>query len=230
LREVFFRQISLLPPGAQEILAEKSLLVAGLGGLGCVVAEALARLGVGTLYLLDSGRVDPPDLNRQILYTWEDLGRPKAEVAAERLGRLFPGLKVYPLGTEIRPGFALPEGVSGAVDALDNWASRFLLEEACWQKRIFLVHAGLNGLFGQVTSLVPGRTPRLSEIFAGARDTEPPPVAIPICLTLGAIQALEAVKLLLGLPGTLVGKLLLVDLVEYRFHLEPLRSPHGEPA
>ena len=232
MKIVFSRQESLLPPGAQEKLAEASLLVAGLGGLGCVVAEALARLGVGTLYLLDNSRVDLPDLNRQIFYTVEDLGRPKVEVAAERLERLLPGLKVNPLGAEIRPGFTLPDEISGAIDALDNWTSRFILEETCWQKGIFLVHAGLNGLFGQITSLVPGKSPRLSEIFAGTRDVESPPVVIPICLVLGAIQALEAVKLLLGVPETLVGKLLLVDLTEYSFHLELLKKPsevrHGD--
>ena len=222
MREIFARQEVLLPPGAQERLAQSTILIAGLGGLGCVVAEALARFGVGTLYLLDDAYVDPPDLHRQILYTKEDLGRAKVEVAAERLRAVWPGLSVVPLKERLGSGFALPEGLSGVVDALDNWASRFILERLCEEKRLFLVHAGLTGLFGQITSILPGKTPRLAEIFAGAKEEKTPPATASICFVLGAIQALEVVKLLLGLPETLVGRLLLVDLWRYQFELLPL--------
>ncbi len=220
MNSIFSRQEKLFPPGAQEKLSRSAILIAGLGGLGCVVAEALARLGVGTLYLVDEDRVDPPGLNRQIFYRWPDIGRPKVEVAAEWLQSLRPGLRVIPLPTSLTPSFPWPEDLSGVVDALDNWASRFLLEDFCETRGLFRVHAGLFGLFGQVTTLVPGKTPRLRDLFAGVQEApSPPPVAVPICMVLGAIQALETVKILLDIPDNLVGKLLLVDLRDYRFEL-----------
>ena len=86
--DIFARNVLHWGEATQQTVADSCVLVAGVGGLGCAVAELLARAGVGTLLLVDSGVIDPPDLNRQILYTAAELGRPKIEVAAEKLAAI----------------------------------------------------------------------------------------------------------------------------------------------
>ncbi len=229
IEEVFSRQLALFPEGFLKVLREKAVLVAGLGGLGCSAAESLARLGIGKLYLLDHDTVDLPALNRQIFYSYKDVGRPKTEVAAERLKDLLPDLEVVPIRKELDETFELPEDVSAVVDAFDNWRSRFLLEKICAKKGVFFVHAGIYGLFGQVTTIVPDETPSLSEVFKGAQERYRPPVAVPICMTLGTIQALEVVKNLLNIKENLAGKLLVIDLLTYTFELIPLKKVEKRP-
>ncbi len=224
--EAFFaRQAAIWGLEGQEELARARLLIVGLGGLGAAAAEILVRLGVGGLYLMDSGRIDPPDLNRQILYTAEDIGRKKVEAARERLSRIRPGVDLHSIPEVLTPATRFPKDICGVIDGLDSFADRFLLDELCQRSGYFLIHAGLSGLYGQVTTLLPGTTPRLPEIFAGAGEPEkPPPAAAPICLTLASIQAVEAVKQILGIEGTLAGRLLLVDLSDYRMEVVPLDS------
>jgi len=222
LKEIFARQQALIPPKDQDRLKDSSLLVAGVGGLGCVAAEILVRSGVGSLYLLDHKVVDAPDLNRQILYTRDDLGQPKVEAACKRLKAIRPEVEIFPLKRPLEAGFVLPPQIVGVIDALDNWSSRFLLDTLCQERGCFLVHAGLDGFFGQVTSIIPGKTPRLSEIFAGAKEEKTVPATAFICFFLGAIQALEAIKLILDWPDTLAGRLLIVDLSLYRWEILPL--------
>ncbi len=219
MRDFWARQKALFSEEDQARLRQSAFLVAGVGGLGCVVAEALARFGVGTLYLVDPARIDPPDLNRQILFVQKDLGRLKVRVAAERLGQIFPHLRIHVLAKSITADFSLPKDIVGAVDALDQWTSRFILNDLCAAREIFLVHAGLKGLFGQVTTVWPGKTPSLRDIFQGATDESHPPATVSTCLVLGALQALEAVKVFLGWEDNLLGRLLLVDLRDYSFEI-----------
>ncbi len=222
MKDFFARQRVLFSKEAQERLSQSSILVAGVGGLGCVAAEALARFGVGTLYLVDPAVVDPPDLNRQIFFTQEDLGRLKVEAAAEKLRSIFDHLRVYSWPKRIDQDFVFPHDISGVIDALDHWPSRFLLDALCARARVFMVHAGLSGFFGQVTSIWSGKSPSLGEIFVGASDEPHPPATVSTCLVLGALQALEAVKLLLGWSENLLGRLLLMDLRDYSFEILPL--------
>ncbi|WP_456434394.1 HesA/MoeB/ThiF family protein [Thermosulfuriphilus sp.] len=224
-RGIFARQLSVISEADHQLLSQAKVLVAGLGGLGAAVSEALVRLGIGGLVLVDPSRIDWPDINRQILYTAEDIGRPKVEVALERLARIRPGVQLWGYQQEIGADFSVPEGISGIVDALDNFRDRFILDKAAKEAEVFLVHAGLNGLLGQVTTILPHRGPRLTEIFAGAEQSSvSPPALAPICLLLGAIEALEVAKIIIGFGGTLVGRLLIVDLLNYRFEIIPLRQ------
>ena len=220
MKEVFSRQTPLWGEEGEEWLRKACVLVAGAGGLGAAVAEALVRLGIGTLYLVDPGKVDLPDLNRQILYAKEDIGRPKVEVARKRLASYGLYSKVIALSEKIDKDFELPPEVDVVVDALDNWESRFALEEACEKKGIPLVHAGLNGHFGQVTTFFPKKTKKLKEIFAGvAESSSPIPAHAPICMVLAGLQTMEVIKLILNRGNPLINKLLMVDLLHSSFEI-----------
>ena len=219
---IWARQKGLFTPEEEARLRAASVLVAGLGGLGSFVAEGLARLGVGGLVLVDPDRVNPSDLNRQILYTAEDIGAFKVEVAKERLLRVRDDLRVEAWVKRITSESSLPPKVDVVVDALDNWEGRFALDALAKEAGLPLVHAGLSGTFGQVTSILPGSPVRLKEIFSGAKEEESPQVSYPICAVLGAIQVEECAKIICGREETLAGRLLLVDLSDYTFELIPL--------
>ncbi len=195
-----------------EVLKNSSLLVAGVGGLGCTVCQLLLRLGVGELYLVDSGIVDEPDLNRQILYDFEDIGSKKAEVAVRKLSSVFPKTRVRALCVDILgDDFRLPNGIMGVVDCLDNWCSRFRLESLAREKGVFLVHAGVKEMYGQITTVFHPDTPSLEEIFGNPPEEDSPQVYPPLVVAVASFQVWETVNALLGAPR-LLGKLLVLDL------------------
>ncbi|WP_457755970.1 HesA/MoeB/ThiF family protein [Thermodesulfatator indicus] len=218
---IFDRQKAILSPEDMARLRTSTIMIAGVGGLGTVVAEGLVRLGIGGLILVDDDRVSPTDLNRQILYTSKDIGEFKAKIARERLLAIRDDVWIEAWVQRIEKKFDIPNKVAGVVDALDNWESRFILADMCEAKRKFLVHAGLSGAFGQVTSFLPGSSPKFKDVFAGAAPEEPA-AFFSICAVLGGIQAFEVVKIICGREDNLVGKLLLVDLLTYHFEVIPL--------
>ncbi len=207
-------------PEAQLKLKRSCVLVAGLGGLGCPSSTYLALAGVGKLILVDRSRVDLSDLNRQFLYGPEDVGKPKAEVAAERISALNPHVEVEARDESLEehniPG--LLEGVDLVVDGLDNWRTRLLVNRACVEKGIPFVHAGVRGFYGQATTVVPGEGPCLRCILKAVPPEEDVvPVLGPTPAVMASIQALEAIKLLTGLGKPLVGRILIFDGLNMRF-------------
>ncbi len=199
----------------------------GVGGLGTVASLYLALAGVGRLILVDSETVEPTNLNRQILYRDEDVGKPKAFVAAERLRQANPDVEVEAYAERLDEGLAeeLVGRADVVVDGLDNWSTRMMLDRVCWRLGKPLVHAGIYGVYGQATTVIPGRTPCLRCIFPGVRDTgQPFPVVGFTPGVLGLIEAAEAIKLLTGFGRTLAGRLLVVDLYAMEFHLVELRA------
>ena len=190
-------------PAGQARLAAARVLVVGCGGLGAPVISSLAAAGVGHLTLVDDDTVEPSNLNRQVLFTEADVGRRKAEVAAERARQL---------GGAVR-------GCSLVVDCADGLPTKFLLNDACVREDVPLVHGAATAWSGQVL-VVPGRRgPCLRCLFEGP----PPPGALPTCRTagilgavtgvVGSFQAAEAVKLLVGNANVLAGRLLAVDVL-----------------
>ncbi len=219
---LYARQHGLFSPEEWACLKAATVLVAGLGGLGSFVAEGLCRSGVGGLVLLDDDRVSPPDLNRQILYTADDMGRFKAQVAKDRLLKIRDDLWVEAWVQRLTPDFTIPARVSLVVDALDNWESRFVLDDLAFKAGKHLVHAGLKGPFGQVLTLSPS-SPRLREVFAGVEEESGPlPATFSICAVLGGLVVEEVLKIVCGREGALVDRLLLVDLTTYDFEIVPL--------
>ena len=126
----YSRQLKILGEAGQEKLRNSKVGVAGVGGLGSTVTMLLAAAGVGKLVLVDDGEVELSNLNRQILYTENDLGKVKVEVASKRLRALNSGIEVIPVKASLHSKEAqeVLKGVDVLVDCLDNWKSRIVLD------------------------------------------------------------------------------------------------------
>ena len=165
--ERYARQVLYWGAEKQRLIEQSSLLIAGVGGLGATVSQLLARAGIGRLYLVDDGRLDWPDLNRQTLYGEKDVGRAKLPLAKERLNQINAATEIVELHGRIDEAFQVPGDVAGVADCLDNYPSRFALYRAVPDGAYF-VHGGLNGGHGQVLTLMAGRSQPFDKIFAGA--------------------------------------------------------------
>lgn len=220
---IFSRQLALWGREKQEILARSTLLVAGLGGVGSMVAEALVRCGIGKLILVDNKTIDLPDLSRQTLYTLDDIGKPKVIAAAERLARLTDETELLPCITTINRE-PLPQTMldcSGYLDCLDNFESRFALEDQL-QNGKFMVHVAIRGGFGQITTIVRDSSVSLHQLYSPLHQPEAPvPVAAPIVYCLASIMAQEAMHNLWGTPR-LLGEMLVVDMNWLLFHKQKI--------
>ncbi len=220
----------------QEKLLQAKVLVVGSGGLGSPAAYYLAAAGVGNIGLVDGDRVDLSNLQRQILHTTSDLGRPKTESARDKLIALNPDVNVTAIGEwlgednyrELITGFDL------VVDGTDNFAVRFLINRACVEQRKPYIFGGVLGYTGQVMTIIPGRGPCLACIF---RDV--PPESAPSCSSIGVLgavpgmigtaEAAEAVKVILDLGEPLVGRLLTYDALTMRFYDIEIRRDQSCP-
>ncbi len=221
-RELYSRQLQLIGAEGQLKLKRARVLVAGLGGLGSAVSIYLAAMGVGTLILLDREVVELSNLQRQVLYNVEDLGKPKPLVAAEKLRRINPYLKVEALHTELSENALLKIDADVYVDALDNWPARFTLDKVAWAKGKPLVHGGVRGFYGQVTVIVPGVTPCLRALFQFTGETreETPLQVFPTTPgIIGLIEALETAKIILGVGSTLTNRLLIYNGLQPSFEI-----------
>jgi molybdopterin/thiamine biosynthesis adenylyltransferase len=214
--ERYSRQLPIIGEEGQLKLKSTSVLVAGAGGLGSAILYYLAAAGIGKLIIIDDGVVELSNLQRQVLYNVNDIGRPKAIAAAEKVKSLNPGVEVVPV-TETITEELLDRYVSQAdivVDALDNWATRFLLDKSCWKHYKPLVHAGVGEFYGQVTVVKRGVTPCLRCIFKNARDRGRGSVIVMAHTPglVGLLEVNEVFKLALGYGEPLFNKILLVNL------------------
>jgi molybdopterin-synthase adenylyltransferase len=227
----FSRHLELIGPEGLKRLATSTVAVIGAGGLGSTVLQLLVRLGVGEIVLYDAGLVDLPDLNRQILYTHDDLGKPKAEAAEAYLRRVNPDVRIRAVANRVEAGFSfLNSGAqpTAVIDCLDNFATRFVVDAACYEAGIPLVHGGVYQYFGQVTVIRRGVTPSLKEVF-GERQTAldaeaDKPMFPPAVVGVATVEATECTKLLLGKPQEeiLYNRLLSIDYLDYSFSEIPL--------
>ncbi len=223
-----YRRHLILPEvgveGQRELLRSRVLLV-GAGGLGCPAAQYLAAAGVGTLGLVDFDRVDLSNLQRQILYTTADVGRPKVEVATERVQALNPDVKVeiHPLRLDSSNALDVLEPYDVVVDGTDNFPTRYLTNDACVLLGKPNVHGSIFRFEGQATVFDARRGPCYRCLF----PEPPPPGAVPSCAEGGVLgvlpgiiatlQAIETIKLLLGIGEPLVGRLLQFHALDMRF-------------
>jgi molybdopterin/thiamine biosynthesis adenylyltransferase len=206
---------------AQRALGDASVLVVGAGALGSPVATYLAGAGVGRLGIADDGDVELSNLHRQHLHFTPDVGVPKAHSAVAKLGFLNPDIVIEPYQAAF--GAAMVEGQDLVVDCTDSFETRYAVNAACCAAGVPLVEAGVVGSSGLVMSIRPGK----SACYRCAFPQAPPPGAAPSCAeagvlgpaggVIGSLQALEALKLLAGLPGALTDAFLQVDLAGYDF-------------
>ncbi len=219
--KIFARNLLFWGQKKQQHLAEACVLVAGVGGLGCTVAEILVRAGVGTLIILDHGIVDEPDLNRQILYTLHDIGKAKVEVAAEKLAAIHQQSVIIPVSRKLEDDPALFKTLwhyqfHGIADCFDTFHSRFILEQLL-KEDMFLVHGGVRNDYGQITTIKKQRTPSLRDIYAHLEDAgSTVPVCPQIVACIGTMIAHEVLNNLWQAPQ-LLNTLLIVELSDFTF-------------
>jgi molybdopterin/thiamine biosynthesis adenylyltransferase len=216
----------------QRRLAEAGVLVIGAGGLGSPAAMYLAAAGVGTLGLVDFDRVELSNLQRQILHDTADVGRPKVESAKDRLNEMNPNVEVIThqgLLSSVN-AFEVLGGYDAVVDGTDNFPVRYLVNDATQLLGKPLVYGSIYQWEGQASVFLPGpETPCYRCLFP-----EPPPAGtVPSCAEggvfgvlpgiIGSIQAVEAIKLILGVGESLAGKLVLYDALRNDFTTVKLR-------
>jgi len=224
--EFFNRQVILKELGwkGQQKLAKSKVAVVGIGGLGTASSLYLALAGVGYLRLIDQDTVETPNLHRQILYSLDDLHYPKAEVAAERLEKLNPLLKAEPVSENVNAGNVekLLAGVDLVVDGLDNMFTRYLVNRVCVKFGVPYVFGAAIGIEGNLSVFAPPETgclecllPNLSDSDLLTCDTRGVVGATPGII--GAMQAMEAIKVLTGMGSPLKGKLMVCDFNDMYF-------------
>jgi molybdopterin/thiamine biosynthesis adenylyltransferase len=214
------RQLSVIGVEGQEKLKKARVLIVGVGGLGSIVSLYLVAAGVGELVLLDEGVVELSNLNRQILYDTSDVGKPKVTVASEKLRRLNPWVSIKPI--QARTSEELLDKLVGEVDlvidALDNWESRLVLNKVCVKHNKPLIHAGVQGFYGQLMVVVPRVTPCLQCIVPRSPLTPSKiPVLPPTPGVLGSLQANEALKIITGIGKPALNKLIVYDGLKMEF-------------
>lgn len=218
-------------------LSSKKALIVGTGGLGSPAAYTLALAGIGTLGLVDYDTVEISNLNRQILHSTSRLGMPKAHSAAIALKRLNPLLTVceYPLALTEENAGELIAGYDLVIDAVDNFPTRFGLNDACFLGGKPLIEAGVIRFDGSCMTIIPHQTP----CYRCLLPAPPPQGSVPACAEsgvlgpvpgiIGALQAVEAVKYLTASGNGLTGKMLFLDGLAGEFLMLELHSRQNCP-
>ena len=214
MSERYDRQILLFGEEAQRRLSESRVFIAGAGGLGSPVSVYLAIAGIGTIVIADCDTVSLSNLNRQFLHNDTGIGRKKVDSARDALEHLNTDSEIITCSEPISKENAdqLIEDCDLIIDCLDNFETRFILNQVAVEKNIPLIHGAVTGWDGQATTVISGESPCLSCLFPN-----PPPneVSFPIVGTtagvIGSIQANEAIRILTGKGATMAGKLLIWD-------------------
>ena len=201
----------------QKKLLNANIAIIGMGGLGCPIAQSLLTSGVGQVHLIDGDTVSLSNLHRQPLYSPHDVGKKKVKVAQEKLSKLNPEteIKVSKAFLDQSNGQSLLDNSDIIIDATDNIKTRQLIDQLSKQLNIPMVYGGLFRFEGQVSVLNMNGSPGYSELFpetpTGGETCEDAGVLGMLPGVIGNIQALEAVKLIVGIKSNLVGKLLIYD-------------------
>jgi adenylyltransferase/sulfurtransferase len=209
-------------------LKNSKAFVAGAGGLGSPISIYLAVAGIGHITIIDKGKAELSNLNRQILHWDKDANRIKTESAKEKLSAINPDIEIETISAEIDDENVLDliKDSSIILDAMDNFPTRFLLNKAALNLRIPFIHGGVWGLEGRVTTIIPYKTPCLRCI---TREVPPKEVFPVIGVTpgiIGIIEATEAIKYLAGFGELLENRLLVFDGELLKFHeIEIAKDP-----
>lgn len=229
----YTRQIRLkgFGPAAQDKLKAAAVLVVGAGGLGVPVLQYLAGMGVGRIVIVDGDRISISNLHRQVLYTEAEVGLQKAEVAAKKLSALNPLVKIewHPFMLTPQNALSLIDTADLVIDATDNFASRYLINDACVIAGKPFIYGAVQQYEGQLSVFNYQNGPTYRCLY----PEQPSPGAVPDCNEagvlgvvpgiVGSLQALEAVKVITGIGRTLSGTLKIIDFLngeEYKVKLK----------
>lgn len=235
----YARQIMLEGIGVegQEKLKNARILVAGAGGLGSPVLTYLAAAGVGTLGISDFDTVSITNLNRQTLHHTEDIGRLKVESASEKLLELNPELNVirHSIRIDLTNVEELVEGYDVVVDCMDNFTGRYLLSDCCYFKKIPIIEGAVSLYNGILMTVIPDKTPCYRCLYPDPPEQGAIPAPADSGIlgatagVIGTLQALEAVKVVLGLGETVSGRLLVFDALKTDFRRIPWQKRESCP-
>lgn len=204
----------------QRKLKAAHVVVAGIGGLGSPASSYLSAAGVGHITIIDSQRVELSNLNRQVLHWEPDVGQPKVKSATDKLTAMNSNIKVDTIFEQITSENVdqLIKGLDVVVDGMDSYPTRYLLNEACVRNRVPFIHGAVEGLVGQLMTILPGGGPCLK--CAIPKDPPKKPLFPVLGATpgvIGCLQAMEAIKLIIGLGKPLVGRMLIFNGMDMTF-------------
>jgi molybdopterin/thiamine biosynthesis adenylyltransferase len=225
--ERYSRHIILQEVGAkgQKKLMDAKVLIIGAGGLGSPAALYLAAAGVGTIGIADADNVDLSNLQRQVIHTTADVGKAKVLSAKETMQAINPDVAVntYNLFVASDNIMELIADYDFVIDGTDNFPAKFLINDACVLSKKAFSHAGIIRFKGQLMTYVPGKGPCYRCVFR----EPPPPEAVPTCRQagvigaiggiIGSLQAMEALKFIIGKGELLTGSLLTYDALKMDF-------------
>lgn len=225
--ERYSRHIILKEVGAkgQKKLLNAKVLIIGAGGLGAPAAMYLAAAGVGTIGIADADEVDLSNLQRQIIHSTQDIGKPKVESAKETMEAINPDVTVKTYHTFVTSEniLDLVKEYDFIIDGTDNFPAKFLINDACVMAKKPFSHAGIIRFKGQLMTYVPGEGPCYRCVF----KNPPPKDAVPTCKqagvigamggVIGSLQAMEAIKYIIGQGELLTGYLLTYDALKWNF-------------
>ena len=222
--------LSELGTRGQQRLREAKVAIIGLGGLGSVSALYLALGGIGKLTLIDQDTVEINNLHRQVLYSLSDLRYPKVEAAERRIKQVNPEVRVDAVPENVRAENvgSILYGADCVVDGLDNMQTRYVVNKYCADKQLPFIFGGAIGMEGNVATLKVPETPCLECILPGLND-----MSLPTCDTrgvlgattgiIGAIQAMEAIKVVAEIEPQSKGKLIVFDFAQSEIRTITLR-------
>lgn len=238
--ERYSRHIVLKEVGekGQKKLLNGNVLIIGAGGLGSPAAMYLAAAGVGTIGIADADEVDLSNLQRQIIHATDDIGKDKVLSAKETMNKINPDVTVNTYHTFITSEniMDLIKNYDFIIDATDNFSAKFLINDACVMAKKPFSHAGIIGFKGQLMTYVPGEGPCYRCVF----KNPPPKDAVPTCKrtgiigamggVIGSLQAMEAIKYILGAGELLTGYLLTYDALKMEFRKVKLPKDNSDCA
>lgn len=217
----------------QRRLKNARVLVVGAGGLGSPALTYLAAAGVGTIGVVDDDVVEESNLQRQVVHSTSDVGRPKVDSAVDALASLNPLVRVVPHRERLTADNALDllAGYDLVLDGADNFSTRYLVSDACAMAGLPEVWGSVLRFDGQVSVFWSGQGPTYRDLF----PQPPPPGAVPscaeggvlgaMCAAVGAVMATETVKLITGAGRSLLGRLLVLDALDMTWRTVRIRTP-----
>ncbi len=238
------RQVLFYPIGkaGQDRLAAGSVTIIGCGGLGSVSASNLARVGIGSLRLVDRDEVDFSNLGRQVLYDEADArqSRPKALAAKQKLSLINSGISVEAFNEEINPvniGKFI-EGADLVIDGSDNLQTRFIINEACVNKKIPWIYGSVAASYGMAASIIPGKTPCFSCIFGPSatkyniysESSANAGILNTAVNVIASVQCTEAIKYLTGNIDAVIRGLIIFDIWELSLEIVSTEEGKGRAA
>jgi molybdopterin/thiamine biosynthesis adenylyltransferase len=210
----------------QKKLKSSHVIITGIGGLGCASAIYLTAAGVGRITIVDFDVVELSNLNRQVLYWEEDIGKKKVMIAQRKLSKLNLGTEIIPIFAKITGEnvFSIVDGAQVVVDGLDNFATRMLVNASCVKHKIPYIHGGVSRFRGLITTIIPGETPCLACLYPEESPGGEGLGVLGIVPGLVAnLQALEAIKIMIGHGPSLAGKLLRFNGNDMKFRIDDIK-------